>query len=624
MSTDEYLVHMADLPSDLTKEELIEFFRGHGIEGANVTVMKKHYKIPTQWAKVSVGTSENLDKVVTTIKYPRVKHDIESRLLENFTDSSHKNVTDTNVVVKGLNKDKVDCAALDTFFTEKIGKIKSCKVSKTIEEESGVISCRSNGYGFVNFLTKEDADKAIDELNGFELEGSALIIERYNKDMKKETKFNNLYVRGFDESFSEEQLTKIFEPFGELGSIKIMTDDQGTSKKFGFVCYKESESATAAVEALHDKEMDSENTLYVAKFEKKANRWAALKKSLARSNLYVRNFDKNVTEEDLTQFFGGEKVVRNVRIMTTEVSRDGEVQKESKQFGFVSFNDPNDAAAVVLKYNNEELEFNNKQLYVNYYEDKGARKKRLANKKDKPEGLLGMLEGSAQGGDQNNMMKYFMEMFQQYFKSYSGGAGGPGGAGGYNNNGGQGYNNYGGQGYNNYGGQQHRRGGRNHRYPGGNSYNSYNQSNMYRGPPRADAQQSYANNAPAPQNMMPPTGGIPPTAGVPPTPVAPITTAPPASFAAPPQPTAELVYNNVMKTLMTSSEYVNADEELKREKIGEEIYNTVLAKAGDDNAPKITGMIIDLPFEDLISSVNDYSDLQEKIQEGLELLKEDQ
>ena len=76
--------------------------------------------------------------------------------------------------------------------------------------------------------------------------------------------------------------------------------------------------------------IDDGTVLYVAKLEKKVSRCTSLKKSLARCNLYVRSFDKNITEEELKKFFDGDGVVRNVRIMTTNVTRDDGVHKESK------------------------------------------------------------------------------------------------------------------------------------------------------------------------------------------------------------------------------------------------------------------------------------------------------
>lgn len=529
--------------------------------------------------------------------------------MENITDGSLKGASETNAVVKGLNKEKVDSASLHQFFTEKIGDIKCCKVSKTIEHEDNQFSCKSNGYGFVNFASKELLDKAIAELHNTELEGEVISVERYNKDIKRDTKFNNLYVRGFDESFTEESLKALFTPFGDLGSVKLMTDESGKSRLFGFVCFVESEPAIKAVEDMNNKDLGNGHTLYVAKFEKKANRWAALKKSLARANLYVRNFDKNVTEEDLKKFFGGDAVVRNVRIMTTDITREDGVIKESKQFGFVSFNNPNDAGKIIQKYQNEDLEFNNKQLYVNYYEDKSARKKRLAtNKKDNLMGILDQSMGGHTGADgSNNMMEYFMQIFQQYFRNFqSQGFGNQS----YNNSGySENYN----QSYNSRrGGQRHHRGGYGHSY---NQYSNSHSQNMYNRAPRNDMHSSYANAAAMPTTTPPLVGGsMPPPAAA---------SQPPVISKPPTVSSSGAKYTTEVIGLLKSATFVTLSEDDKREKIGEEIYSYVLEKAGEESAPKITGMIIDLPFDDLMSSCQTYEGLQDKIQEGLELLHED-
>ena len=82
-------------------------------------------------------------------------------------------------------------------------------------------------------------------------------------------------------------------------------------------------------------------------------------------------------------------------------------------------------------------------------------------------------------------------------------------------------------------------------------------------------------------------------------------------------------YTTEVIGLLKSATFVTLSEDDKREKIGEEIYSYVLEKAGEESAPKITGMIIDLPFDDLMSSCQTYEGLQDKIQEGLELLHED-
>ena len=66
---------------------------------------------------------------------------------------------------------------------------------------------------------------------------------------------------------------------------------------------------------------------------------------MARKNLYIRNFDKDVKEEDLKKFFSTFGSVKNVRIMVTDLP-DG--TKESKGFGFVCYEDAETAAKVEL------------------------------------------------------------------------------------------------------------------------------------------------------------------------------------------------------------------------------------------------------------------------------------
>lgn len=58
--------------------------------------------------------------------------------------------------------------------------------------------------------------------------------------------------------------------------------------------------------------------------------------------------------------------------------------------------------------------------------------------------------------------------------------------------------------------------------------------------------------------------------------------------------------------------------------VGEFIYEHVENLAGEDFAPKITGMLIDLPFSEIQGYVIDYSKLQNKVGEAATLLKSQQ
>lgn len=71
----------------------------------------------------------------------------------------------------------------------------------------------------------------------------------------------NIYVKDFPETWKEADLRKLFEPFGELGSVVIMKDPVGKGKGFGFVCFNSPEAATASL-SLHNT-MVQNHPLYV-------------------------------------------------------------------------------------------------------------------------------------------------------------------------------------------------------------------------------------------------------------------------------------------------------------------------------------------------------------------------
>jgi len=56
--------------------------------------------------------------------------------------------------------------------------------------------------------------------------------------------------------------------------------------------------------------------------------------------------------------------------------------------------------------------------------------------------------------------------------------------------------------------------------------------------------------------------------------------------------------------------------------IGDLIYSQISKKVGEDDAGKITGMIIDQDIQEIIDSVQTYSSLLQKIEEGKKLLEE--
>jgi polyadenylate-binding protein len=85
----------------------------------------------------------------------------------------------------------------------------------------------------------------------------------------------NLYVKNLDDTIDDEKLRNEFEPYGDITSAKVMSDEGGRSKGFGFVCFSKPEEATKAVTELNGKVMGTK-PLYVALAQRKEDRKAHL------------------------------------------------------------------------------------------------------------------------------------------------------------------------------------------------------------------------------------------------------------------------------------------------------------------------------------------------------------
>lgn len=68
----------------------------------------------------------------------------------------------------------------------------------------------------------------------------------------------NIYVGNLNFKIKEDELKSIFEEFGAVSSVKIITDKySGRSKGFGFVEMDNDEEAKAAIDGLNGKEVET-------------------------------------------------------------------------------------------------------------------------------------------------------------------------------------------------------------------------------------------------------------------------------------------------------------------------------------------------------------------------------
>lgn len=58
---------------------------------------------------------------------------------------------------------------------------------------------------------------------------------------------SNLYVKNINDEIDDDELRRVFSNYGTITSAKIMRDEKGFSRGFGFVCFTNPEEANKAL-----------------------------------------------------------------------------------------------------------------------------------------------------------------------------------------------------------------------------------------------------------------------------------------------------------------------------------------------------------------------------------------
>ena len=208
------------------------------------------------------------------------------RRAERASDSETKF---TNIFVKNLDEG-VDEAELTGMFAEH-GPVISCVIMR---DDNGT----SKGFGFVNMEEPEDANNAVETINGKEVNGKEVYVGRAQKKAEREAmlrqKFEslrqeriakyaglNLYVKNLSDEIDDESLRSEFAQWGTITSAKIMKDPAGKSRGFGFVCFSTPEEATRAVTEMNGR-MIKGKPMYVALAQRRDVRRAQLEQQYAQ------------------------------------------------------------------------------------------------------------------------------------------------------------------------------------------------------------------------------------------------------------------------------------------------------------------------------------------------------
>ncbi|CAF0773885.1 unnamed protein product [Didymodactylos carnosus] len=263
-----------------------------------------------------------------------------------------------------LDPDASEAVLFDKFASA--GPVLSIRVCRDM------ITRRSLGYAYVNFQQPADAERALDTMNFDVLRGKAMRIMWSQRDPAlRKSGIGNVFIKNLDKNIDNKSLYDTFSAFGNILSCKIMTDEQGQSKCFGFVHFETQEAADNAISKVNGMLL-ADKKVFVGRFMPR-NQRSDISGPRKFTNTFVKNFGDQLDEQKMKDLFAPYGTITSCKVPVDE-------NAQPKGFGFCSFESPEMAEEAVKALNGYML--GDKQLFVGRFKKKGERASEMKRRKE--------------------------------------------------------------------------------------------------------------------------------------------------------------------------------------------------------------------------------------------------
>jgi polyadenylate-binding protein len=183
----------------------------------------------------------------------------------------------------------------------------------------------------------------------------------------------NIFIKNLDPAIDNKALHDTFAVFGNILSCKVAGEGE-KSKGYGFVHFEHLEAAEAAITHVNGMLLN-DRIVYVGFHQPKRDRMAVGEEAKVKfTNVYVKNLDESVNDEEFMEMFS-----KFGKITSAVVSKDE--NGKSKLFGFVNFENYQDAQNAVEEMNEKEVK--GKALFVGRAQSKTERQNELRKQYEK-------------------------------------------------------------------------------------------------------------------------------------------------------------------------------------------------------------------------------------------------
>ncbi|KAK9379577.1 uncharacterized protein V2V93DRAFT_52430 [Kockiozyma suomiensis] len=253
-------------------------------------------------------------------------------------------------------------AMLFELFNQ-VGSVASIRVCRD------AVTRRSLGYAYVNFHNAADGERALEELNYSSIKGRPCRIMWSQRDPSlRKTGAGNVFIKNLDTAIDNKALHDTFSAFGNILSCKVAVDEYGQSRGYGFVHYETAEAADNAIKHVNGMLLNDKK-VFVGHHIAKKDRQSKFDDMKANfTNVYVKNIDSEVTDDQFRAMFEAYGPITSVSLAKDE-------EGKSRGFGFVNFDDHQDASKAVDELNDKDV--NGKKLYVGRAQKKHEREEEL-------------------------------------------------------------------------------------------------------------------------------------------------------------------------------------------------------------------------------------------------------
>ncbi|KAL4674461.1 hypothetical protein H8959_018395 [Pygathrix nigripes] len=314
-----------------------------------------------------------------------LKNTMSNGYEDHMAEDCRGDIGRTNLIVNYLPQNMTQDELRSLFSS--IGEVESAKLIRD------KVAGHSLGYGFVNYVTAKDAERAINTLNGLRLQSKTIKVS-YARPSSEVIKDANLYISGLPRTMTQKDVEDMFSRFGRIINSRVLVDQTtGLSRGVAFIRFDKRSEAEEAITSFNGHKPPGSSEPITVKFaaNPNQNKNVALLSQLYHSParrfggpvhhqaqrfrfspmgvdhmsglsgvnvpgnassgwcIFIYNLGQDADEGILWQMFGPFGAVTNVKVI-----RDFNTNK-CKGFGFVTMTNYEEAAMAIASLNGYRL-----------------------------------------------------------------------------------------------------------------------------------------------------------------------------------------------------------------------------------------------------------------------------